>query len=85
MESLKNTPYWNVWGDCCQLHKSFFGITEEDTTRWEQLFQCAKNIRDKYKNSDAGKFAEALVLLVVSELENKSKSQKGGHEDAEKK
>ena len=41
--------------------------------------------RNKSKNSDSGKFAESMVLLVVSELENKSKNQKGGSTDATKK
>lgn len=82
---LKDTPYWSIWADCCGLHKRFFGIREDDTAAWEAVLQEAKTIRDKYKNSDSGKFAESMVLLIVSELENKSKLQKGEQENAEKK
>ena len=84
-KSLKDTPYWNIWADCCSIHKRFFGIREDDTAAWEAVLQEAKAIRSKYKNSDSGKFAESMVLLVVSELENKSKNQKGGSTDATKK
>ena len=81
---FKKTLYWNIWADCCSLHKRFYGIKESDTAVWEAVLQEAKTIRDKYKNSDSGKFAESMVLLVVSELEAKSKIQKGGHENATK-
>ena len=83
-ELLKNSSYWGVWADCCSIHKRFFGIREDDTVAWEAVLQEAKTIRDKYKNSDSGKFAESMVLLIVSELENKSKLQKGGNADATK-
>lgn len=85
MEELKNSVYWGIWADCCSIHKRFFGIREDDTAAWEAVLQEAKAIRSKYKNSDSGKFAESMVLLVVSELENKSKNQKGGNTDATKK
>lgn len=84
MTSFKQSTYWSVWGDCCSLHKKFYGIREDDTVAWEAVLQEAKAIRSKYKNSDSGKFAESMVLLVVSELENKSKNQKGGSTDATK-
>ena len=82
---FKRSLYWSAWADCCSLHKKFYGIGENDTAAWEAVLQEAKNVRDKYKNSDSGKFAESMVLLIVSELENKSKLQKGGNENAKKK
>lgn len=85
MKSFKESTYWNIWSDCCSLHKKFYGIKEDDTETWEAILQEAKTIRDKYKNSDSGKFAESMVLLVVSELEDKSKNQKGGSTSATKK
>lgn len=85
MEEFKGSTYWTIWADCCKLHKSFYGIKEDDNATWEAVLQESKRIRDKYKDSEMGKFAESLVLLVVSELEHKSKSQKGGHENAETK
>ena len=84
MESLKCTPYWNVWGDCYSLHRKFYGVNEDDNVTWEAVLQESKKIRDNYKNSEFLKFAESLVLLVVSELEHKSKLQKGAGEDATK-
>lgn len=85
MTLFKQSAYWNIWADCCSIHKKFFGIREDDTAAWEAVLQEATTIRDKYKNSVSGKFAESMVLLVVSELENKSKNQKGEQENAEKK
>lgn len=82
---FKRSLYWSVWADCCSLHKKFYGIGENDAAIWEAVLQEAKTIRDKYKNSDSGKFAESMVLLVASELENKSKLQKGGSTSATKK
>lgn len=73
MEALKNTPYWSIWGDCCQLHKKFYGITEEDTAAWEKLLEEAGKIRNKYKNTPEGIFAEKMVLLVAAELEDRAK------------
>lgn len=81
---FKRSLYWSVWADCCSLHKKFYEIGENDTVIWEAVLQEAKTIRDKYKDSDSEKFAESMVLLIVSELENKSKLQKGGHGNATK-
>ena len=81
---FKRSLYWSVWADCCSLHKKFYGIKESDTTAWEAVLQEAKTIRDKYKDSDSGKFAESMILLIVSELENKSKLQKGDDANATK-
>lgn len=81
---FKRSLYWSVWADCCSLHKKFYGIKESDTTAWEAVLREAKTIRDKYKDSDSGKFAESMILLIVSELENKSKLQKGDDANATK-
>lgn len=85
MKLFKESTYWSIWGDGCSLHKRFYGIREDDTSSWEAVLQEAKTIRDKYKNSDFEKFAESMVLLIVSELESRSKLQKGDTEDAKKK
>nr|UVN04559.1 MAG: hypothetical protein [Bacteriophage sp.]UVY17296.1 MAG: hypothetical protein [Bacteriophage sp.]UWD54646.1 MAG: hypothetical protein [Bacteriophage sp.]UWF86771.1 MAG: hypothetical protein [Bacteriophage sp.] len=82
IKSLKDTPYWNIWADCCSLHKKFHGTSETDDTKWTELINEAGNIRNKYKNLQEGDFAEQMVLLVSSEI---SRCAKGGSTDAEKK
>lgn len=84
MEDFKKSTYWNVWADVYRVHKTFYGIREEDTVRWENLLEEAGKIRNKYKNTPEGIFAEKMVLLVAAELEDKAKSQKGESENAEK-
>lgn len=85
MKLFKESTYWSIWGDCCKLHKAFYGIKEEDAASWEKAVGAATEIQKKYKQTPEAKFAESLTLLVVSELEHKSKSQKGGVSDATKK
>lgn len=75
---FKKSSYWSIWGDCCNLHKAFFGIQEDDTPSWEKVVGSATEIQKKYKQTPEAKFAEALILLIVSELEHKAKSRKGG-------
>lgn len=85
MGTFKQSTYWTIWADCCNLHKAFFGIQEDDTPSWEKAVGAATEIQKKYKQTPEAKFAEALTLLVVSELEHKAKLQKGGTDNAEKK
>lgn len=85
MESFKESTYWQIWADCCNLHKAFYGIAEDDGASWEKAVGVASEIQEKYKQTPEAKFAESLTLLVVSELEHKSKSQKGGADNATKK
>lgn len=75
MGTFKQSTYWTIWADCCNLHKAFFGIQEDDTQSWEKAVGAATEIQKKYKQTPEAKFAESLTLLVVSELEHKSKSQ----------
>lgn len=77
MESFKESTYWTIWADACNLHKAFYGIKENDTASWEKAVGAASEIQEKYKQTPEAKFAEALTLLIVSEFEHKSKSQKG--------
>lgn len=85
MEIFKQSTYWRIWADCCTLHKSFYGIEENDTASWEKAVGAATEIQEKYRQTPEAKFAESITLLVVSELDHKSKLQKGGMSDAEKK
>ena len=85
MKLFKESTYWSIWGDCCNLHKAFYGIKEEDAASWEKAVGAATESQKKYKQTSEAKFAEALTLLVISELEHKAKLQKGGTDNAEKK
>ena len=73
MEELKNSVYWNIWGDCCKLHKHFYGVKENDDAAWSNLMKEAGSIRNKYKGLPEGEFAEKMVLLVSSEIDEKAK------------
>lgn len=77
MNLFKQTTYWSIWGDCCNLHRKYFEVEEADDLAWESVLRDAKNINEKYLHLDSGKFAEALVSLVVVELESRAKLQKG--------
>lgn len=85
MKSFKESMYWQIWADCCNLHKAFYGIKENDTASWEKAVATASEIQEKYKQIPEARFVESLTLLVVSELDHKSKSQNGGASDAKKK
>lgn len=70
----KGNPYFE--------HKAFFGIQEDDTPAWEQLFQAAEAFGKKYAVTPEKQFAQNLILLVVNEIEQKAK---GGTDNATKK
>lgn len=74
-KSLKDTPYWNIWADCCSLHKKFHGTSETDDTKWTELINEAVRIRDKYKNIPEGEFAEQMVLLITAEINKRAKEE----------
>lgn len=82
MGTFKQSTYWTIWADCCNLHKAFFGIQEDDTPAWEQLFQAAESFGKKYAVTPEKQFAQNLILLVVNEIEQKAK---GGTDNATKK
>jgi hypothetical protein len=75
MESFKESTYWQIWADCCTLHKSFYGIDENDTAAWEQLFKKSEDFGKKYAATPEKEFAQNLILLVVNEIEEKSKGE----------
>lgn len=74
--------YFSIWQEAWAIHKRFFGIAEDDTPAWEQLFQAVEAFGKKYAVTPEKQFAQNLVLLVSNEIEQKAK---GGKEDAEKK
>lgn len=76
MGTFKQSTYWTIWADCCNLHKAFFGIQEDDTPAWEQLVQAAEAFGKKYAVTPEKQFAQNLILLVVNEIEQKAKGGK---------
>ena len=72
MRNFKET-YFPVWKEAWEIHKRFFGILENDEIAWEQLFQEAEEFGKKYAATPEKQFAQNLILLVVGELEQKSK------------
>lgn len=82
MKLFKESTYWSIWGDCCNLHKAFYGIKEDDAPAWEQLFQAAEAFEKKYAVTPEKQFAQNLILLVVNEIDQKAK---GGTDNATKK
>nr|UVX37576.1 MAG: hypothetical protein [Bacteriophage sp.] len=81
MKNFKDM-YFSIWQEAWAIHKRFFGIAEDDTPAWEQLFQAVEAFGKKYAVTPEKQFAQNLVLLVSNEIEQKAK---GGKEDAEKK
>ena len=81
MKNFKDM-YFSIWQEAWAIHKRFFGIAEDDTSAWEQLFQAVEAFGKKYAVTPEKQFAQNLVLLVSNEIEQKAK---GGKEDAEKK
>lgn len=72
---FKQSVYWQIWVDCYTLHKSFYGIAENDAAAWEQLVKKSEDFGKKYAATPEKEFAQNLILLVVNEVEEKSKGE----------
>lgn len=77
--------YFQIWKAVWDLHKKYYGIKADDTEKWELLTKESEQIANQYEQSPEREFTESLVLLVIRELDAKSKPQKGGVLDAKKK
>lgn len=49
MKLFKESTYWQIWADACNLHKAFYGIQEDATSSWEKAVGAATEIQEKYK------------------------------------
>lgn len=76
--------YFQIWKAVWDLHKKYYGIKADDTEKWELLTKESEQIANQYEQSPEREFTESLVLLVIRELDAKSKPQKGGVLDAKK-
>ena len=67
--------YFQVWKTVWDLHKKYHGVKADDTEKWELLTKESEQITNQYKESPEREFAESLVLLVIRELDAKSKGE----------
>lgn len=76
---LKDTPYWEVWGQACQLHKKYYGVSPDDGQRWKMLDQECERLDQQYKNRPEQKFMQSLLLAIVAELERNGNGETTGN------
>ena len=74
MRNFKDT-YFSIWQEAWSIHKTFHGIAENDTASWEQLVEKSEDFGKKYAATSEKEFAQNLILLVVNEIEQKSKGE----------
>ena len=61
--------YWNLYKDVWNFHKKYSNVQTDDAY-WEAVVDESGQIAKKYDNH---KFAIALLLAVIDELERKAK------------
>lgn len=61
--------YWNLYKDVWNFHKKFSEVKDTDEY-WQAVIDESNEIAKKYDNQ---KFAIALLLAVISELERSYK------------
>ena len=68
--------YWNIYKDVWNFHKKYADVKEDDTY-WESVVNESGQIAKKYDNA---RFATALLLAVIEELERIYKENKKNEE-----
>ena len=68
--------YFAIWQEVWNLHKKYWIIPVNKSEMWKQFISETEILRDKYKGSPEEQFVEKLILAVVNEVENASKSYK---------
>lgn len=64
--------YWNIYKDVWNFHKKYSKV-QTDEVYWETVVNESRQIADKH---DKHKFAIALLLAVIDELERIYKEMK---------
>lgn len=64
--------YWNLYKDVWNFHKKYSKVQTDDEY-WQSLIDEGRQISKKYNNA---KFAIALLLAVIDELERIYKEMK---------
>lgn len=68
------TKYFAIWQEVWGLHKKYWPIPADDTNSWKEFISEADRLREKYIGSPEEQFVEKLILAVINEVENVSKS-----------
>lgn len=66
--------YFAIWQEVWGLHKKYWSISADDTNSWKEFISETDRLREKYTGSPEEQFVEKLVLAVINEVENVSKS-----------
>lgn len=66
--SLKNSVYWQIFGDVWIYFKQFYPPQNNDKY-WDKAVAEIENLIIKYKGSESEKLMQDLLLAVLTELE----------------
>lgn len=66
--NLKNSAYWQIFGDVWQYFKQFYP-PQSDDEYWDKVVAEIESLMIKYKGSEGEKLAQDLILAVLTELE----------------
>lgn len=66
--------YFAIWQEVWGLHKKYWSISADDTNLWKSLSPNPIDSEKKYVGSPEKQFVEKLILAVINEVENVSKS-----------
>ena len=67
-KEMKDTPYFQIFGDAYTLMKSYYPPKDHDEY-WQSLLDEANDIYKRYQDTEQGEFVKALVVAVSKELE----------------
>jgi hypothetical protein len=68
-EQYFKETYWNLYQEIWNFHKKYRQVQPDDEY-WDAVITDSTTIANQYKDN---KFAVALILAVVDELERKSR------------
>lgn len=66
--------YFAIWQEVWGLHKKYWSIPADDTNSWKEFISETDRLREKYAGLPEKQFVEKLILAVINEVENTSKS-----------
>lgn len=65
--------YFMIWQEIWNLHKKYAFLPKDDLPQWETLTVEARQLHEKYADSEENQFAEDLLVAVTSEIDRKAK------------
>lgn len=69
MADIKNSIYWNIFGDAFALMKKNY-TPDQSGDYWQAAMNDARAAYGKYAGTIQQDFAKTLILAVMDELEN---------------